>query len=86
MEINEFRDALVCMVSGDQALLDDEQWWERFGELLNDVLATRARAKRAEREANRCPALYRGVTRCVRPREHEGNHFSPITGQWKREM
>jgi hypothetical protein len=86
VEISEFRDALEDFTGyGDKAALSDEQWWEQFGELLDVVLATRARAKRAAREANRCPALYHGVTRCVRARHDVGNHFNPTTGQWKNE-
>lgn len=84
MEISEFRTALENFVGyGDQAILEDDVWWERFGDLLDDVLATRALARRAEREANQCTITRTGgVVRCVRTKNHTGNHFNPTTGQW----
>jgi hypothetical protein len=84
--IKNFRAQLDDFVADEDVVwLDDEAWWERLGDLLDVVYAARARERRAEREANRCPALYRGTTRCVRNREHAGHHYSPVTGQWKSE-
>lgn len=86
MKIGEFRRVLNDFVADEEVVqLDDEKWWERLGELLDEVYAERARQRRAEREANRCPALYRGVTRCVRKVSHPSDHFNPTTGRWKNE-
>lgn len=53
MEIKEFKEAtLALLTEPETADLPDEVWWDRFGEVLDDILATRARARRAEREAN----------------------------------
>lgn len=73
------------VADADVVSLDDEAWWERLGDLLDVVYAARALARREAREAVRCPALYQGTTRCVRNRDHAGNHYSPVTGQWKSE-
>lgn len=85
-EVSEFRRALTDYVGeGELAILDDAEWWERFGEALDVVLAARARRKRAERELVRCPARYQGIARCVRNVNHGGDHYSPATGHWKNE-
>lgn len=84
MEIKEFKEAaLALLTEPETADLPDDVWWERFGDLLDDVLATKARARRAAREANQCTITRTGgVVRCVRTKNHTGNHFNPTTGQW----
>jgi hypothetical protein len=86
MKINEFRRALADFVADDDVVqLDDEAWWKQLGDLLDPVYAERALERRAQREANRCPARYRGATRCVRNADHPSDHYSPVTGRWKNE-
>lgn len=84
--MGKFRDQLDDFVAdADVVRLDDDAWWERFGELLDVVLAATAREKRAARQAVQCEALYRGTTRCVRTREHSGDHYTPATGRWRND-
>lgn len=48
MEIGEFKEhTLALLTEPETADLPDEVWWERFGELLDNVLTTRARARHA---------------------------------------
>lgn len=54
MEIREFKErTLALLTEPETADLPDDVWWERFGDLLDDVFAAKARARRAAREANR---------------------------------
>jgi len=54
MQIREFRQRLhLLLTEPETAVLDDEAWWEQFGEVLDDVLATRAHAKRDATRARR---------------------------------
>ena len=84
--VKDFRSRLDQWLNDDATReLRDETWWDDFGELLDDVLAARACAKRAEREATRCTATRSDWTQCVRQAGHTGNHSSPTTGRWKNE-
>lgn len=85
MEISEFRERVRDYVMGDQASLDDEEWWGQVTDLSLLVLAERTRVKRAQRAAQSCPARYRGVTQCALLPNHRGDHFSPSTGRWKND-
>lgn len=88
MEISEFKERVHALLTEPEtADLPDEVWWERFGELLDDVLAVRARARRAQRELTRCASwLDRCVVRCTRTQGHLGNHFNVNTrDQWSDE-
>lgn len=46
MEISEFRERMRDYVEGDQAWLEDEEWWTQVTDLSLLVLAERARVKR----------------------------------------
>lgn len=53
MEIGEFRERVHALLTEPEtAHLPDEVWWGRFGELLDDVLAARARAKRERAQSS----------------------------------
>ena len=84
MEIKQFKERLHALLTEPEtADLPDAEWWERFGEALDEILGARARARRDEREVNRCTATSEGgVVRCVRPRHDVENHFNPTVGQW----
>lgn len=81
MEIKEFKEAtLALLTEPETADLPDEVWWERFGDILDDTLKARAKAKMAARDARRCPATHNPepdvwpyhVTRCVFAAGHLG--------------
>lgn len=87
MKIGEFRRALDNFVADEEVVqLEDEAWWERLSDLLDEVYAERAFERRAQREATRCPARYQGVAQCVRSKHVTGDHYSPVTGRWKNEV
>jgi hypothetical protein len=82
--VRKFRTELDdFVVDADVVQLDDDAWWERFGELLDDVLAAKAHAKRAARQAVQCSITRSGgVVRCVLRKNHNGDHFNSSTGRW----
>lgn len=68
MEIGEFRQRVHALLTEPEtADLLDEEWWERLGDLLDQVYAARARAKRERRRVaavNTMPDKQRDVVRC----------------------
>lgn len=52
MEISEFRERMKAYVVGDQATLDDEEWWAQTTDLALLVLAERTRVKRERARSN----------------------------------
>lgn len=52
MKISEFRERMRDYVEGDQASLDDEEWWVQVTDLSLLVLAERARVKRERAQDN----------------------------------
>ena len=86
MKIGEFRRALDDFPADEDVVwLDDEVWWNRLGALLDEVYAERARERRAQRAATRCPSWLDGcVVRCVRTQGHPGNHYNS-TERWSDE-
>lgn len=70
MEISEFRERMRDYVEGDQALLDDEEWWTQVTDLSLLVLAERARVKRERAQDN---PVYR---EWKRKRDVETHRFS----------
>lgn len=52
MKISEFRERMAAYVTGDQASLDDEEWWAQVTDLSLLVLAERARVKRERAQVN----------------------------------
>lgn len=96
-EIKKFKErTLALLTEPETADLPDDVWWERFGDLLDDVLKARAKAKMAARDARRCPATHNpGVwpytARCVFAARHleapdtVGYHQDSRGRKWKDE-
>lgn len=70
MEISEFRKRMRDYVEGDQAWLEDEEWWTQVTDLSLLVLAERARVKRERAQDN---PVYR---KWKRKRDIEMHRFS----------
>lgn len=88
MEIREFKErTLALLTEPETADLADDVWWERFGDLLDDVLKSKALARQRARDAQRCAATYNpGVwpytTRCVFKVNHTWAHKDK-NGKWE---
>ncbi len=88
MEIREFKKAtLALLTEPETADLPDEVWWERFGDLLDDVLKTKAKARQAARNATRCtetwnPGVWPYTTRCIFKAGHTWDHKDK-NGKWE---
>lgn len=95
MEIREFKERVHALLTEPEtANLPDDQWWELFGDTLDAVLKTRAKARQAARDARRCPATHNpGVwpytARCVYAAGHleapdtVGYHVDNRGRKWK---
>lgn len=90
LTVGEFRRELHALLTEPETVeLSDDAWWERFGDLLDDALATKARERQARRDAERCaetynPGVWPYVARCVFRAHHTWDH-KDRNGKWKNE-